>query len=213
MLGRQNLAPDLAAGMGGGMDVEVHQPGPELGDLVRRDREGLRRDAPATADGTPVNGNRIGAATPGPSGPWMWEIVAGVVKPVQLSFTVMVVWSAPRVTEPKPVAADPVGGVSCVPVRWARNTSGPAKAAALADPAAFVDLAAFVDPPRRLRAGRRSAGPRRQGPSGATSEVCILGDPRLDCDDRMLGTPMSIRRPIFPESSGNQSVEQARSVD
>ena len=34
---------------------------------------------PLVAAGTPENGNTIGAATPGPSGPWMCEIVAGLV--------------------------------------------------------------------------------------------------------------------------------------
>ena len=54
----------------------------------------------------------MGAATPGPSGPWMCEIVAGLLRSDHVSFTVMKVSSLLRANEPAPVAVVACGGVS-----------------------------------------------------------------------------------------------------
>jgi hypothetical protein len=86
----------------------------------------------------------------------MCEIVAGVVNPVQLSLTVMVLSSAPRVTDPNPVALEAVGGVSCAAVRWAKNTSDPVNAAAFAVAAAFAGAAGFAVPAAEATPGRNA---------------------------------------------------------
>src|SRR5258707_15473998 len=77
--------------------------------------------APEVAAGTPLKGNRTGAFVPEPAGPWIWDAVAGAVKALQFSSTVIWVCAAFRTTVPKPVPGEPLGGVSPVPRRKASN--------------------------------------------------------------------------------------------
>src|SRR5260370_21296912 len=78
--------------------------------------------APLVAAGTPANGNSTAAFVPGSAQQWMCDALAGVVRPDQLSSTVIMVCASLRRTVPKPLPGEPVGGTSFAPSRLVVNS-------------------------------------------------------------------------------------------